>query len=171
MSALDKGTAGFQSVLRRELPVNADYRQRFGDSIIKMVLYEKPQLDVQTWQFGDLFMLRDALPPTQAHAGERLLVDLWWSVAKQPTLDYSVGVFILDGAGAVRADHNGPPSDKPTTQWKAGDVYFDRHTLTLPADLPAGRYSLVVKVYWYGDNQALPVDGQPYATIGEVEVR
>ncbi len=50
-------------------------------------------------------------------------------------------------------------------------MYFDRHTLTIPADLPAGRYSLVVKVYWYGDNEALPVNGQPYATIGEIEVQ
>jgi len=171
MSALEKGTAGFQAVIRRELPVNADYRQRFGDSVIKMTLYEKPQLDVKAWQFGDLFTLRDALPPTQAHAGEKLSVDLWWSALKQPNLDYSVGVFILDSSGAVRADHNGSPSDKPTTQWTADGLYFDRHSLTLPTDLPAGRYSLVVKVYWYGDNQALPVDGQPYATIGEIEVR
>jgi len=126
---------------------------------------------VTTHQFGELFKLRDALPPTQAHVGERLPIDLWWSVLKQPTLDYSVGVFIIDNAGAVRVDHNGSPSDKPTTQWTVDDVYFDRHTLTIPADLPAGHYSLVVKVYWYGDNQALPVDGQPYATIGEIEVQ
>ncbi len=171
MNALDSGTAGFQAVIRRELPVNADYRQRFGDSVIKMVLYEKPRLDVTTYQFGDLFTLRDALPPTQAYAGEHLPIDLWWSVSQQPTLDYSVGVFMLDGAGAVRVDHNGSPSDKPTTQWSVGDVYFDRHTLTIPADLPVGHYSLVVKVYWYGDNEALPVNGQPYATIGEIEVQ
>ncbi len=171
MNALESGTAGFRSVIRQELPVNADYRQRFGSSVIKIVLYEKPQLDVTTRQFGDLFTLRDALPPTQAHAGQHLPIDLWWSVAKQPTLDYSVGVFVLDSAGAVRADHNGSPSDKPTTQWAVGDVHFDRHTLILPADLPAGRYSLVVKVYWYGDNEALPVAGQPFATIGEIEVQ
>ncbi|MBA3869884.1 MAG: glycosyltransferase family 39 protein [Anaerolineae bacterium] len=171
MSALEKGTAGFKSVIHHELPVNADYRQRFGDSTIKMVLYEKPNLDAAPKQFGDLFTLRDTLPPTQVHDGERLPVDLWWSATKQPTLDYSVGVFILDDSGAVRVDHNGPPSDKPTTQWSVGAVYFDRHTLTIPANLPAGHYSLVVKVYWYGDNQALPVDGQPYATIGEIEVQ
>ncbi len=170
MSALDTGASGFKPVIRRELPVNADYRQRFGDSVIKMVLYEKPQLDVTSHQFGDLFTLRDALPSTQTHAGERLPIDLWWSVLKQPTLDYSVGVFLLDNTGAVRADHNGSPSDKPTTQWAVDELYFDRHTLTLPADLPAGHYSIVVKVYWYGDNQALPVDGQPYVTIGEIEV-
>ncbi|MCA0457799.1 MAG: glycosyltransferase family 39 protein [Chloroflexi bacterium] len=171
MNALDSGTAGYQPVIRRELPVNADYRQRFGDSVIQMVLYEKPILDAQSWQFGDLFTLRDALAPTQAHTGERLPIDLWWSVTAQPTLDYSVGVFLLDSSGAVRVDHNGAPSDKPTTIWTADDLYFDRHTLTLPPDLPAGRYSLVVKVYWYGDNEALPVDGQPFATIGEIEVQ
>ena len=170
MNALENGTAGFKSVIRRELPVNTDYRQRFGDSVIQMVLYEKPQLDAMPRQFGDLFMLRDALAPTQAHGGDRLPIDLWWSALKQPTLDYSVGVFVLDSSGAVRADHNGSPSDKPTTQWSTGELYFDRHTLTLPADLPAGHYSIVVKVYWYGDNQALPVEGQPYVTIGEIEV-
>ena len=82
-----------------------------------------------------------------------------------------MGVFLLDSAGAVRVDHNGAPSDKPTTQWVTGEVYFDRHMLTLPPDLPIGRYSLVVKVYWYGDNQALPVNGQPYVSIGEIEVQ
>ena len=171
MNALEAGTLGYRPVIRRELPVNADYRQRFGDSVIQMVLYEKPVLDVQTWQFGELFTLRDALAPTQAYAGERLPVDLWWSVTEPPTLDYSVGVFLLDSSGAVRADHNGAPSDQPTTQWTTDGLYFDRHTLNLPTDLPAGRYSLVVKVYWYGDNEALPVDGQPFATIGEIEVQ
>lgn len=171
MKALEEGAVGFMPIMRRELPVNAVYSQRFGDSVIKMVLYEKPHLDVMPRQFGNLFRLRDALPPTRVQAGERLPIDLWWSVLEQPTLDYSVGVFVLDGAGAVRADHNGSPSDKPTTQWTVGDVYFDRHTLTLPADLPIGRYSLVVKVYWYGDNEALLVNGQPYVTIGEIEVQ
>ncbi len=171
MKSLDNGTEGFKPVIRHELPVNEDYRQRFGESVIQMVLYEKPQLDVTPLQFGDLFTLRDALPPTQAHAGQKLPIDLWWSVLKPPTLDYSVGVFLLDNTGAVRVDHNGSPSDKPTTQWTTDGLYFDRHTLSLPADLPAGHYSLVVKVYWYGDNEALPVDGQPYATIGEIEVK
>ncbi|MCC6897295.1 MAG: glycosyltransferase family 39 protein [Anaerolineae bacterium] len=171
MNALEAGTAGYQPVIRRELPVNADYRQRFGDSVIQMVLYEKPVLDAQMGQFGELFTLRDVLAPTQAQAGERLPIDLWWSVTEPPTLDYSVGVFLLDSSGAVRVDHNGAPSDKPTTGWTTDGLYFDRHTLTLPADLPAGRYSLVVKVYWYGDNEALPVDGQPFATIGEIEVQ
>lgn len=171
MNALEGGASGYRAVLRRELPVNADYRQRFGDSVIKMVLYEKPQLDTTPRQFGDVFTLRDALAPAQAHAGERVPVDLWWSALKQPALDYSVGVFMLDASGAVRADHNGPPADKPTTQWPVNELYFDRHTLTLPPDLPAGHYSIVVKVYWYGDNQALPVEGQPYVTIGEIEVQ
>ncbi len=171
MNALEGGASGYRAVLRRELPVNADYRQRFGDSVIKMVLYEKPQLDGTPHQFGEVFSLRDALVPTQARAGERLPVDLWWSALQQPTLDYSVGVFVLDASSAVRADHNGPPADKPTPQWAVDELYFDRHTLTLPPDLPAGHYSIVVKVYWYGDNQALPVEGQPYVTIGEIEVQ
>lgn len=171
MNALEGGASGYRAVLRRELPVNADYRQRFGDSVIKMVLYEKPQLDATPRQFGEVFTLRDALVPTQVHAGDRFPVDLWWSALQQPTLDYSVGVFVLDASGAVRADHNGPPADKPTTQWAVDELYFDRHTLTLPPDLPAGHYSIVVKVYWYGDNQALPVEGQPYVMIGEIEVQ
>ncbi len=171
MNALDAGTAGYQPVIRHEVPVNADYRQRFGESLTQIVLYEKPMPDVQTWQFGDLFTLRDALVPTQARAGERLPVDLWWSVSTPPQLDYSVGVFLLDSSGAVQVEHNGPPAGQRTVQWVTGGLYFDRHTLMLPPNLPARRYSLVVKVYWYGDNEALPVDGQPFATIGEIEVQ
>src|SRR5690349_5306752 len=109
MNALEAGTAGYQPVIRREVPVNADYRQRFGESLTQIVLYEKPTPDVRTWQFGDLFTLGDALTPSQARAGERLPIDLWWSVSTPPQLDYSVGVFLLDSSGTVRVEHNGPP--------------------------------------------------------------
>ncbi|MBL8119587.1 MAG: glycosyltransferase family 39 protein [Anaerolineae bacterium] len=171
MPFFENGGLGFREVLRYEQPVNADYRARFGDSSVQIVLYERPELDGVSWRFGDQFWLRDVVVAEAAQAGEALHVDLWWTALEAPALDYSVGVFLLDAAGAVRAEQNGPPRDRPTTQWTVDELVFDRHRLMLPDDLAAGRYRLVVNLYWYGDNQPLPVEGEPFATITEIEVR
>ena len=108
-------------------------------------------------------MLPGALPP-----GGRLHVDLWWAALEPPPLDYSVGVFLLDAGGAAVAEHQGPPGDRPTTAWEAGELVFDRHTLALPPDLPPGTYAVAVTVYWYGDLEPLPANGETLVTVGTV---
>ena len=88
-----------------------------------------------------------------------------------PALDYSTGVFLLDGEGRVVAEHNGPPGDAPTTAWAVGDMVYDRHTLALPGDLPPGTYRVMVNAYWYGDLEPLRVNGEAAAVVGQVTVR
>ena len=74
-----------------------------------------------------------------------------------------MSVFLLDAAGRLVAQHDGPPLEgaSPTSTWQPGDLKYDIHPIPLPASLPAGTYQLAVKVYWYGDNQPLPVRTQP----------
>ncbi|OIO95812.1 MAG: hypothetical protein AUK03_04785 [Anaerolineae bacterium CG2_30_64_16] len=43
----------------------------------------------------------------------------------------------------------------PTLNWAAGELVRDRHTLGLPADLPAGDYRLIVGVYRAADRVRL----------------
>ena len=119
--------------------------------------------------FGDLFALHDAIFASTAERGEALHVDLWWSALEPPALDYSVGVYLLDETGAVRVEHNASP-EPPTSQWIPNELIFDRHTLTIPPDLSPGTYRLAVSIYWYADPEPLPVNGQPYAVVGEVNV-
>jgi hypothetical protein len=109
--------------------------------------------------FGDLLALRKFAAPTSATPGHTLTVTLWWTAEQPPPLDYSVSVFLLDAAGRLVAQHDGPPLEgaSPTSTWQPGDLKYDIHPIPIPDSLPAGTYQLAVKVYWYGDNQPLPV--------------
>jgi hypothetical protein len=117
--------------------------------------------------FGDLFELKRA---RVEQVNSRVRVSLLWQAVQQPRLDYSVSVFVLDQDRRLVAQHDSPPLDgrSPTSSWLTGDLRFDYHSLTLPADLPPGRYSVAVKVYWYGDGKPLIVSGEnpEYYVIG-----
>ena len=118
--------------------------------------------------------LRRAVWPQTARAGERVHALLWWSASATPPADYTVSVFLLDGAGVLRAQHDGFPADgaRPTSTWAAEELLFDAHTLRLPKDLPPGTYTLGVKLYtWWDGAILLTADGAEYAVLGTVAVR
>ena len=106
----------------------------------------------------------------KAQPGETLFTDLWWSATAQPKLDYSVGVYLLDANGQVVAQSDNAPGDVPTSQWMLDKLYFDRHTLIVPAGLPAGTYQVAVGVYWFGDQRLLPVAGKLNLIVGQIQV-
>jgi hypothetical protein len=130
--------------------------------------------------FGDLFALRKLSAPPTAAPGTTFAVYLWWTAEQVPPLDYSVSVFLLDDAGNLVAQHDGPPLDgvSPTSAWQPGELKYDTHHLALPETLPPGTYRLGLKVYWYGDRQPLParMASQPdqppgeYAALGEITI-
>jgi hypothetical protein len=97
------------------------------------------------------------------HEGDPLNVRLWWSVERPPTLDYSIGLFILNDAGQIIAQQDGPPAvtDAPTatSQWQPGQLYTEDHTFQLPYPLPRGDYRLAMAVYWYGDGVRIEAPG------------
>ena len=94
---------------------------------------------------------------------------LWWQVpagASPLPLDYSIGLQLLDSAGQLIAQSDGPvnhygESVVPTSQLEPGRIYMDKRTLQLPAALPPGDYQLAVVVYqpWDGVRLLLP-DGR-----------
>jgi hypothetical protein len=165
---LESGGLGFRHVLAFETPVG-DSGESFGDPLIRSRLFELPSSESELHIFGELFALNDALFSPTIQRGENLHVDLWWSALEMPTLDYSVGVYLLDENGVTRAEHNAAPTSLTTT-WTPDSLVFDRHTLFIPPDLAPGTYQLGLSVYWYADPTPLPVEGQPYAVVGEVRV-
>ncbi len=169
---LDAGNAGFWRVLTQTTPTGERYQQLYPDHpLVQVNLYERPALDGEPTVFGDLFALHDAVIAPRARAGDSLHVDLWWMATAAPPLDYSVGVYLMPlDADRVLAQHDGPPGDRPTSQWTLGTPVFDRHTLRLPERLSPGTYRLVVGVYWFGDGQLLRSGEQSYVTIGQVEL-
>lgn len=58
--------------------------------------------------------------------------------------------------------HNGA---NPTSTWEANQWLFDEFELERPADLPSGRYQLVVGLYNPVDGTRLPVNGDPVGTL------
>ncbi len=114
--------------------------------------------DTPLGRFGEHFTLWRYAVPETISAGETLHVALWWSADETPSLDYSVSVFVLGPQGELVAQHDGVPLEghAPTSTWPPNTLRFDLHRLILPRGLPAGSYTLGVKLYWYADGQALP---------------
>ncbi len=81
--------------------------------------------------------------------GEGQPVALRWYAAEVVEIDYTVFVHLLDGAGQLAAQADGPPLDGwyPTSWWAAGEWVTDERAFPLPGDLPPGSYRLVAGLY------------------------
>jgi mannosyltransferase len=167
---LEDSRYGYHEALDNDLSIGNQLTTLVDDQTVQTVLFERFDANGIQHQFGDMFDLRGAVLPTAAHPGETIFADLWWSANTKPNLDYSIGTYLFDGAQHVVAQNDGQPGELPTSQWQVGDLHFDRHSITIPANLAEGSYQIGVGVYWYGDQRPLPVDGNPFASIGQISV-
>jgi hypothetical protein len=104
---------------------------------------------------------RDTLSP-----GEPLVLRLHWQ-SQQPTpVDYTMFVHLLDAAGNTVAQADVVPGDGawPTSGWSPGEWVMTAVSLNPPADLPPGRYDILVGWYYWETGERLPVIGN---TSGE----
>ena len=94
--------------------------------------------------------------------GGGLLLTLYWQATGSPERDYTVFVHLLDGAGQILAQGDGPPlgGGYPTSYWRHGEVLADAHPIDF--DGPPGDYRLLVGLYTPADGQRLPVTAGPY---------
>ncbi|RMF29786.1 MAG: hypothetical protein D6759_13215 [Chloroflexi bacterium] len=91
---------------------------------------------------GDL--ARSTLRP-----GEAVSLTLYWQATVPVTSAAKVFIHLYDAQGRL-----GPQTDgwavfgtRPPYTWAVGEVIADRRQVTLPPDLPPGRYSLEVGLY------------------------
>jgi 4-amino-4-deoxy-L-arabinose transferase-like glycosyltransferase len=101
-----------------------------------------------------------------AAAGEALDLTLYWRAQQAPDHDYLVFVHLVaDGDDQPVQQIDRIPVDwlRPTQGWRAGEVLTDRYLLTLPPELPAGLYRLVVGLYQPESWERLPVTYQGQA--------
>jgi hypothetical protein len=111
-------------------------------------------------RIGDDIRLQGyAIDKTSARPGGNLLLTLWWRAQAAPGDERSVLVQLLDRNGAVAAQADGPPArgGRPTSQWQAGETVIDSRQFALPADLPAGEYTLVFGMYRWPSLERLPM--------------
>jgi hypothetical protein len=168
---LDGGGTGFRRVLTYEVPVGEEYTGLYPDPSIRVILYEKTPVNpcgCTGYQFGDMLWLRDTVFTDTVQRGHSAQIDLWWSTLKRPPQDYSTVAFMLDSHDILRVRDDRMPGT-PTTKWKPGDLYFDRHSLFIPPGLPLGAYQVAVKAY-VTDREWLPVNDNEYVVIGAIRV-
>lgn len=107
-------------------------------------------------------------------AGKLLYVQLYWEVDAAPVQDWTVFVHLrgVDAAGAPQllagADSRPGAGSLPTTRWQPGWRVLDEYQLLLPADLPAGTYTLAIGLY-DDEGDRLPDSGADLQ-IGEVTI-
>ena len=128
----------------------------------------------QVWQFYDWAAPADAAPPPILAAwelglnlvgyfpddltpGEDMTLLLTWQPDGPPATPHHFGVYLLDAAGNVVAQHDGPGFD--SVQWRAGDQFVTFHPLPIPADLPGGQYRPAVALYSWPDVVRAPLTG------------
>jgi len=93
-----------------------------------------------------------ALAGMDAHAspaGSEITLRLWWVSLAQPVRDYKFFVHVEDAAGHRWAQEDRQPvfNTSPTTRWGENELVWEYYRIPLPADAPAGEYTLYAGVY------------------------
>ena len=112
-------------------------------------------------------------------APSHLSAVLRWEPAAPIPGDYTVFVHLVAPDGTVVAQSDAQPGwvvSWPTSRWQPGQSVPDGHRLSIPPELPPGRYQVRAGLYdWRTLDRLLVIDalGQPvgdYAVLGELEM-
>lgn len=102
-------------------------------------------------QFGDAVALlgADATGDLAARAGQPLTFTLAWQALNTPQANLVRFMHLLGPDGRLLAQQDTVPCQGacPASSWLPGEILLDPVALALPADLPAGSYTLAVG--WY----------------------
>lgn len=92
------------------------------------------------WQYG---------PQLVSYRIEKNTITLSWRSDKQLSSDLTMFVQILDASNRIVAQSDRRPHDGryPTTLWRPGEIVNDTTALSLPENLPTGKYTIIAG--WY----------------------
>jgi len=113
--------------------------------------------------------------PAALKPGDMLYLQLHWLVDRVPAAEWTVFTHLLartaDGGYVQVAGRDSPPGagSLPTTRWQPGWRVLDEYQIALPADLPAGAYTLAAGLYRAEDGRRLPADSAGII-LGEVQI-
>lgn len=96
-----------------------------------------------------------------ARPGATISLKVYWECLAPLSQDYTVFVHIIDAQGKLLAQSDTQPrrGAYPTSLWDVGEIIPDEYSLTLPKDLAAGDYSIIVGWYEYSNLVRLGVSG------------
>jgi len=113
-----------------------------------------PPLDLPV-TFNGLTLLGYTLDHSTLKPGETVSLETAWRVDSVPERLPSLMAHVLgpDGRALVVGDGLGVPIES----WQADDIFVQRHTLTLPGDMPPGQYWVQTGIYWLDSGERWPV--------------
>jgi uncharacterized membrane protein len=75
--------------------------------------------------------------------GDTVRLTLWWQSSDRPTQDHQAQFRLLDGRKRVVWEAEQPLiADYPTARWQPGEINRGVYRLSIPSDVPGGKYSL-----------------------------
>lgn len=82
-------------------------------------------------------------------AGSTLHLTLWWQVKTSLAHDYKLFVHVADKTGYPIAQWDGLPGQNTqrTTTWQSGLQFQDNVLISLPDNMPAGEYAILIGFY------------------------
>ena len=155
----EEGTNPFftDSTLLKSYPPSDAHR---GPAMIVLLL--QPIQHSATGQLGPIRLIGYDLEKESASPGDALPLHLYWQASAATEADYQVFNHLLDGAGNLVAQADGPPLPDPllrrgTKDWDDPEeiIYSREYLLVLPEDLAPGEYSLVTGFYRRDNGQRL----------------
>ncbi len=111
-------------------------------------------------KLGENIELTDvSFVPGAALPGQVLTVTVQWHASGAPDDDYTTFVHLGEAGQPPLATGDSQPRDGryPTHLWPAGAVIDDAYTVTLPDDLPDGRYPIWIGLYNSATLERLPL--------------
>ncbi len=123
--------------------------------------------------FGGAMLIGFNLKPTELRAGDALDLTLYFRAETGFRREWAIFAHLISVDGRIWAQEDGFPRDGtfPTTAWVEGEYITDRRTITLPAEMPSGKYRLEIGLYDPRTFERVPVgDGDALVLPVSVQI-
>ena len=144
----------YQDDGRMAYPQGGQVRVAPSEQELAEALTARP-VDLPVTFEGGLTLLGYRLDHPKPKPGETVHVEIAWRVDDVPRQLLSLMAHALgpDGLAVAVGDGLGVPIEN----WQVGDIFVQRHTLTLPKDIAPGQYWIQTGVYGFDDGKRWPV--------------
>ena len=94
--------------------------------------------------------------------GGAIKVKLLWQAVRPFDADYTVFVHLVDQADRKWGQRDQMPlnGEKPTSQWKPGELILDEYPIEVSKEAPTGPFNLAIGMYRWDTGERLPVRGR-----------
>lgn len=151
-----------------------DYGYRLSERVGKYTLYRPAPIARErraSFVRGPSLVGHTA-PPVEVGPGQVLSLDVVWQATEPITQSYTSFLHLVDASGQGFAGDDRQPWEGlyATSRWVPGEMVRMSYTLTLPADLPVGLYTLSVGWYDYSVSRLHTQEGADQVPLAVVVV-